>query len=54
MPDRPHWRIAGPLLRYTRVRGAHVATVRRLLRIGPWSLSLMRCRPGNYTQETHQ
>lgn len=54
MPDRPHWRIAGPssarpaadLLRYTRVRGAHVATVRRLLRIGPWSLCLMRYRRG--------
>jgi hypothetical protein len=52
----PHWSLAGPhkvsrpelLLRHRNVGGpAHVAVVRRLLRIGPWSIMVLRYRPGH-------
>ncbi|WP_431895830.1 hypothetical protein [Micromonospora haikouensis] len=51
----PHWWFAGPskprpasdLFRETHVPGAHASTYRRLIRIGPWSISLLRYRPGD-------
>lgn len=51
-----HWWLSGPqrrarnasdLLRDPNLAGAHVATFRRLLRIGPFGLYVMRYRPGN-------
>lgn len=51
----PHWALAGPgkardaepLLRGRQdVQGGHVATLRRLLRIGPFQVSLLRIRRG--------
>lgn len=49
-----HWRLRGihrvkavdRLLRSRDVAGAHVFSVTRLLRIGPWSLMVFRYRPG--------
>lgn len=52
----PHWwfngpqrraRPAGDLFRDPNVAGAHVATFRRLIRIGPVGLYVMRYRPGS-------
>lgn len=51
----PHWWIAGPskpipasrLLRRTHVAGGHASTYRRLIRIGPWSIAVIRYRPGD-------
>jgi hypothetical protein len=50
-----HWSIAGPtrprpaarLLRVLNVRAGHVATFRRLLRIGPYGVIVLRYRPGH-------
>lgn len=54
-PLPPHWWINGPgepraaseLFRWTRVRGGHASTYRRLFRIGPWSVAVIRYRPGD-------
>lgn len=51
----PHWWISGPskpraaseLFRHTHVAGGHASTYRRLLRIGPWSIGVIRYRPGD-------
>lgn len=56
----PHWtfrgpgcaRDAAPLLRHRDVQGGHVDTIRRLLRIGPWGLTVMRYRPGQVDGDT--
>ncbi len=50
-----HWSLAGPtgprpasrLLRVLNVRGGHVATFRRLLRVGPYGVIILRYRPGH-------
>ena len=50
-----HWWVSGPgrarqasrLYRVLNVRGGHASTVRRLLRVGPWGLHLIRYRPGS-------
>jgi hypothetical protein len=51
---RLHWRFAWrgrprparELFRWVDVPGAHASTVRRLLRLGPWSILIVRYRPG--------
>jgi len=50
----PHWGLGGrsrrrparELLRWVDVPGAHASTIRRLFRIGPWSILVVRYRPG--------
>lgn len=49
-----HWAFRGPgkpvpagrLFRTVDVRGGHAATLRRLLRVGPFGLYVLRYRPG--------
>lgn len=51
-----HWWLSGParratdaarLLRVRDARGGHVATIRRLLRVGPWGVYVWRYAPGH-------
>lgn len=54
--DRPHWSWNGPacratstaeMFRWRDVYGGHAATIRRLLRLGPFGLYVIRYRPGH-------
>ncbi|MFB9187417.1 hypothetical protein ACFFX1_55615 [Dactylosporangium sucinum] len=55
-----HWSVRGPqrrardareMLRWVNAAGRHVATFRRLVAFGPWTLYVARYRPGNVTEE---
>jgi hypothetical protein len=46
LPQR-HSRSASEVLQFTRVRGGHAATFRRLLRLGPWGVCVVRYRSGD-------
>ena len=52
-----HWRLRGPsranharLLRYRNVWGGHVGGLYRIVRIGPFSLMLLRYSKGEVTE----
>jgi hypothetical protein len=56
-----HWSLSGPqrrardareLLRWVNARGRHVATMRRLLSLGPFTIYMARYRPGNVEEES--
>jgi hypothetical protein len=51
-----HWAVSGvqrharpaiDVFRHVNVAGGHVKTLRKVVRVGPWSLLLIRYAPGN-------
>lgn len=54
-----HWAVSGPgrkadlrrVFRNVNARGRHVASFRKLVSLGPWTLHLTRYRPGNVEED---
>jgi hypothetical protein len=59
----PYWTLRGPqrhalnaadVYRHINVQGGHAATHRRLARLGPWGLYVVRYRPGHVEDHAYR